>query len=254
MMNLNEVSKQLENMGYETKVASIIKNGIEMPCISVKQTDNVSVCLYEKNIKGKTLDEIIEMCKRNLTFNPTEITPEFVLNNVMIGVQANGTENLIKRKTNFDGIEKYLYVNVTDELSFKLKENDFKELDRNDLWKKAEDNTYNSAMIMTIEDFMDGNKGELISNAVSANPYFTVVKNETCFRGAGIITIKRVVDKLKSLMNAKEMFVIPSSIHECIVMRKEDGMDINDIKEMVLSVNANEVSDEDKLIDNAYII
>ena len=254
MMNLNEVSKQLKEMGYKTKVSSVIKNGIEMPCISVKQTDNVSVCLYEKNIKGKTLDEIIEMCNQSLSFNPNEITPEFVLNNVMIGVQANGTENLIKRKTNFDGIEKYLYVNITDELSFKLKENDFKELDRNDLWKKAEDNTYNSAIIMTIEDFMNGNKGEPISNVVSVDPYFTVVKNENCFRGAGIITIKRVVDKLKSLMNAKEMFVIPSSIHEVIVMRKEDEMDINDIREMVLSVNASEVSDEDKLIDNAYII
>ncbi len=55
-------------------------------------------------------------------------------------------------------------------------------------------------------------------------------------------------------MDAKELIVIPSSIHEVIVMEKLDGMDIDDIKEMVLSVNANEVSVEDKLIDNAYVI
>lgn len=252
MMNFEEIKMELVKKGFDARINTAVKNGNVIPCITVKQTEKLYVNLYESTVKDKTIDEIIELCKRQPDFNPDDITPEFVYENVMVGVQAKGTENLIKRETEFDGIEKYLYVKISDENSFKLKEEC--SLNRAKLWKKAEENTYKSAEIGTIENILYGKDRVSLDTATDTDPNFTFVTTQNGFRGASIITIKKAVDKLKEIMGAKKLIVIPSSIHEVIVMNKLDGIDLDDIKEMVLSVNANEVSAEDKLIDNAYVI
>lgn len=255
MMNFEEIKMELTKKGFDARINTAVKNGNVIPCITVKQTEKLYVNLYASTVKDKTIDEIVELCKRQPDFNPDDITPKFIYENVMVGVQAKGTENLIKRETEFDGIEKYLYVKISDENSFKLKEEStFGSLNRAKLWEKAEENTYKSAEIGTIESILSGKDRVSLDTATDTDPNFTFVTTKNGFRGASIITIKKAVDKLKEIMGAKELIVIPSSIHEVIVMNKLDGIDIDDIKEMVLSVNANEVSAEDKLIDNAYVI
>ena len=257
MMNLETVAKELESKGFETRLDSVTKNGIEIPCVSVKQTENLWANIYENSIDGMTIDEIVEMVSKKPDFDVNVINAEFILANVRIGVQAKGTETLIKRSLNkFDGIEKYLYCVIGDFASFKLKPSHLAlcGLEKSEVWKVAEENTYNATVLNSLIGLQLGLKGTPLDETYDTDPMFTIVTNKEGTKGAGIIAVNKAIKKLKSLLGTKEMLVIPSSIHEVIVMAKFDGMDIEDIKKLVFEINANEVRETDKLIDNAYVI
>ena len=60
---------------------------------------------------------------------------------------------------------------------------------------------------------------------------------------------KRVIEKYGSLDNA---IILPSSIHEAIIVPKDISPDLNHLKRMVFSVNRTELKAEDILSDNVY--
>ena len=62
-------------------------------------------------------------------------------------------------------------------------------------------------------------------------------------------------DKIKEFADICEcsLYILPSSIHELILIREDfAGICVQELKQMVQSVNATEVSDEDFLSDNLY--
>ena len=62
-------------------------------------------------------------------------------------------------------------------------------------------------------------------------------------------------DKIKEFADICEcsLYILPSSIHELILIREDfAGICVEELKQMVQSVNATEVSDEDFLSDNLY--
>ena len=48
------------------------------------------------------------------------------------------------------------------------------------------------------------------------------------------------------------LVILPSSIHECIVLRESQALDMDSLKDMVETVNATEVSPDERLSDNVY--
>lgn len=61
--------------------------------------------------------------------------------------------------------------------------------------------------------------------------------------------LKKITEDLDS-----DIYIIPSSIHELIILRKEDFLElkIEDLKAIILNVNESAVSDEDFLSNNLY--
>ena len=51
----------------------------------------------------------------------------------------------------------------------------------------------------------------------------------------------------------RDLFVLPSSIHEVIIVPKTDFITKDELKTMVCEVNASEVDECDRLSDNVYI-
>lgn len=49
------------------------------------------------------------------------------------------------------------------------------------------------------------------------------------------------------------LFIIPSSIHECIILRENPGVDAADIREMIYEINRTQVASEEVLSDNLYV-
>ena len=49
-----------------------------------------------------------------------------------------------------------------------------------------------------------------------------------------------------------DFFILPSSIHELLVVPKQDGMELSDLEAMVKEVNATQVAPEEKLSDHVY--
>lgn len=77
-----------------------------------------------------------------------------------------------------------------------------------------------------------------------------VVTSEDMLFGASVLCTK-YLDNLKEKMG-EEFYVIPSSLHEVILVKKDNNLDVDEIKNMVMTVNATEVRPEDKLTDTVY--
>lgn len=98
----------------------------------------------------------------------------------------------------------------------------------------------------------DGMPEELIEIMVpEMDERIYVVSNRDLFNGASsIIAAQRELNR----RFPQGYFVLPSSKHEVIVVPRQDGLNIDEFKEMVMEINGTQVDDKDKLSDNAYEI
>ncbi len=79
-----------------------------------------------------------------------------------------------------------------------------------------------------------------------------VVTNEKMLYGCYVGFDKNVLADLSE--NCNNLAILPSSIHECIVVPYEKlGISLEELKDMPMSVNATEVAPEEVLSDNVYV-
>ena len=85
----------------------------------------------------------------------------------------------------------------------------------------------------------------------SDNGSMYVLSNESKVFGAATIlyseVLKEYADKIGS-----DLFILPSSIHEVIIIPKEEGMEWEKLQEMVVEVNSTQVEDVEVLSDSVY--
>ena len=70
-------------------------------------------------------------------------------------------------------------------------------------------------------------------------------------RGAGVIAYPNFMEDAAEKMGG-DFFVIPSSIHEVLLVRDNGEMTSKDLENMVKEVNATQVEPEDQLTDHVY--
>lgn len=69
--------------------------------------------------------------------------------------------------------------------------------------------------------------------------------------GAGVIAYQDFMDQAAEKIGG-DFYVLPSSIHEVLLVRDDGNADFHDLEAMVQEVNATQVSPEEKLTDNVY--
>ena len=79
-----------------------------------------------------------------------------------------------------------------------------------------------------------------------------LVSNKFGINGAGAILYTDEMRKLSERFDT-DMIILPSSVHEVLLRRYDKSMDMEELKEMVRSINATEVPEKDVLSDNIYI-
>jgi hypothetical protein len=72
------------------------------------------------------------------------------------------------------------------------------------------------------------------------------LNGSSCMLYPGLL--KRFADKLQS-----DLFILPSSVHEVIILPATDGHSHEELDEMVREVNRTQLSREDVLSDHAYV-
>ena len=199
---------------------------------------------------GEALQEIgdIMECLKNR---------EFILSNLRIGLQAESEEWIVKKDTDYDGIESYLYVfcgekegeirtakvayHMLTEVGIAVKE----------AWKRAEKNTFSDICVEHIMKLLLGISEE------EANLFGTpmyVVTNKRAYRGASVILHDETLKKFRDKLQAEKIVIFPSSIHECIVIPYDESISIEQMSDMVRTINATDVEEEDVLSNKAYIV
>lgn len=78
-----------------------------------------------------------------------------------------------------------------------------------------------------------------------------VATNDIRLRGAGVIAYPDFMEQATEKLGGS-FFILPSSVHEVILVSDSIEMRASELKEMVTQINDSEVSPEERLTDNVY--
>lgn len=123
-----------------------------------------------------------------------------------------------------------------------------------DLARLAEENTPRlyplsvSTMEDVIQEFIDCPEN---AKDTPAMPMY-VMSNRTRVNGAITIRYKNALKNLAMVLNS-DIVILPSSVHETILLPLRDKDNFQDFKDMVYSVNRSQLSKEEFLSDNVYL-
>ena len=278
-MERKDIIAKLQEMGFNAEEARSLKNEVVFEGIAIRtEGSNIALIIYTDPIieaamaAGKTVEEaaekVVEIYKENkdINFNIDEMLSRGgILETIKIGLQKVSAEDIVKRDTPFPGIEQYLFIGDDMEgggnyaIRVKPELLESREIEISEAWEAAERNTFAETRIhgMTnvLMELMHGDIPEELKDAfVAQEEAMYVVTNEKRYRGASAILNTAAIKDFAEIHGFKKLAVIPSSIHEVIIVPVDDEAGKADLDEMITEVNATEVMPEEVLGSEAFFI
>lgn len=274
-MNRTEVVKKLNNRGFNAQERDVVKNGVVLKGIMVQPEENAGVCISpiiymdtveELENRGLEEDEIISYLiklyedSKKFEFNVDTLNDgNFVLKNIFVGLQKTSSENIVKKETEFDEIESYMYINLikngqdsaTTKVTAELLEN--AGISEDEAWIAAKENTYADTIIVSLLKVMCLNVNMSYFEEMEDMPIY-ILTNKSKIKGASAILNRNVLKELADKYCTDKIIAMPSSIHEFLVIPYKEQYDIDKLSEMVKEVNLIEVNPIEQLADKAYLI
>lgn len=263
---------------YHFVATDVVKNGdVHLQAICVRDESPISPNIYTDPIIeqcGDNIDEAVDIVSNIIEQN---MSPEldisrltdkdYVLEHIKIGVQKASDEDLVKLAvTDFDDMEQYLYYsdsNASDSsFSIKLRPSLASQigLDLAEAWAIARSHTFDSctikSMAAVMKEMMCGSFDDEFDEDIfdTAPMQMFIISNKEQLKGAASILNHELLENFAREHDAKHLIVIPSSIHECILLPVDDDYDIDTFTAMVQDVNATQVKPEDVLTNHAYVL
>ena len=78
-----------------------------------------------------------------------------------------------------------------------------------------------------------------------------ILTNSERHNGASVLLYPEVMEKI-SFQADSDFYILPSSVHEVLLMKKSDFLNPNELQKMVRQINSTEVLPEDVLSNNVY--
>lgn len=269
-MNREILIQELRERGYRANKRDVTKNGVLCEAVEIGEQKNVSAVIYTEEMfrvaeeKQIGIDEIAERVidiYKNSGCNLIDVGQltdrEYLLSHMYIGLQRQGTENLIKRPVEqMDGVESYLYARVWDrsgeEAMLKMKPAILRisGIEEEEAWRLAEEHSYAESMIMSLRELIAG--GE--SLAVLDDIPMYILTNKGTMYGASAILNKELLKEFGIKHHVDKILVLPSSIQEVLIIPYDESLDLEYYSELVRKVNQNEVDPIQQLADQAYLM
>lgn len=258
----NAINEGLENdrKEYRVKFDKVLKDGRTYDVFRLKNESRIEPIYYIRNdlTEGFIYGDLVK--ELDLAYNTIPEMPsfskEFILKNIHKGVAPMNRGDEFEKANVYCFamydllVYYYIDLGVTNTGSSIIKltnglmkqyEIEFEELDY------AADNQ--EANIEDMTDFfkmMNLDIYELPENA----PKMLIISNKERCRGAGEIMSVITRRKIYHMLGDKPYYILPSSIHEVIVVPSSIG-DVNDLKTMVKEVNKT-LNEEDILSNKVY--
>lgn len=224
MIRREDIITELVNRGYNVEEHTSIKNGVKLDGIHFMNDSGISSVVYTDEIIENSESLYEAVVKVLNAYNNADIMDfdkeklfdvEFIMENLYIGLQKTGIEDIVKSETDFEGIEKYLYVRINENTSFKLTYGLLEKLkvSESDVWKVAENNTFSKTTIVSMAEKISELMGQEVED-LEGVPAQYIVTNTMNFRGASAILDMIALKELAQKLNAYKFIVLPSSIHE----------------------------------------
>lgn len=267
------IINELNNRGYKAEAHNTIKNGVELEGIRIMTASNIAPVIYTDSIirsaeeENKSLDDvvaaIINIYESHNTINIDVnrlFERDFILNSIYIGLQKTSTEDIEKKDCDLDGIEEYLYIRGESDsdgrYSIKATEAilECANISEVEAWEQAEANTNAETKIQNMAEIMAEFMGDEYAEEMSDENFMFVISNKSRFRGASGILNKKVLENFGAKYHTNKIVVIPSSIHEMIIVPYTEKVSLDEFSEMVGEVNNTQVDPTERLTDKAYIV
>lgn len=269
MKRIDIINRLLEK-GYEAEERDYMKNGVLYEGIIIRDENPVVPVIYTEKLFenaerfGKSIDDVtMEVIRiyeqhKNTDINVNRImNKDFMLSHLYIGIQKESDEDLIKRKSELEGLELYLYIRedqecfsikVTDRLLSKVG------IKKSDAWEKAEENTKSETVVDTLSNVMARMCNIPSEDHIDELMPIYVISNQIGTKGASCVINKEALHKIGKKHESSKLIILPASIHEMLVVPSSYGLDINDLSATVFQVNKEEVQPEERLTDRAYVV
>lgn len=268
---LEELSVSLGEGYFIEYIGKIKKNGIEKEAVSifVNKNDECKLVAYldevQEAINNGNLQNFTDYLKEILIGQKCDIEKELHLsiNNPFIILRNRERENL----------KDYIYKEFNDLvviLCLELKPNYFTRLtciaaeylklseeDINKLFEKAIEVASEDAVLYNMEDvivnmkFQKDIKNELNPCDIKQGGFLTVLTNRKKQEGAVVLYTKKYLKELADKFQSN-LFILPSSVHECLILCDNGSIKVAELKSMVEQINVEYVSEEDFLSNNVY--
>lgn len=259
---IENVIKTLTDLGYETKTDKVSKNGTERDGLLIKKQDELWAVFYIELLEKMEEKEIAAYIVKELKSQSFDLDinllndREYLVEHMYIGLQRETDNSLISRKSPFEGIIEYLYVLYEGNCAINLPKQIFEEITedkytKEDVWDIALRHTCEDAVIRDVQEMLYEDLGIPAESTEITSP-MCVVTDKSRIRGAAAILNKEMIKNYAEQFGLEEIYVIPSSVHEVIVVpntRTQEEMD-----KMVRDANNEVVSDDIKLGDKAFLV
>ena len=273
-MTREMIITELANRGYKAEAQNSIKNGVELEGIRILTDSNIAPIIYtEKMIENaenenKSLDEVVSAIisiyesKKSFKFDVNMLFDrDFILNSIYVGLQKVSTEDIEKKLCeDFEGIESYLYIRgeADREGSYSIKVSkailDRANISELEAWEQAQTNTEAETSLESMAKVMCKMMNMEYSEDMDEMTPFFIISNKSKVKGASAILNKKVLAEFGERYHTNKIVVLPSSVHEMLLVPYTEEIDLDTFSDMVGQVNSSEVDPTEQLVDRAFII
>lgn len=268
---INSIVQALEEKGYLAEAGNFFVHGKKKQGIRIKkENSNISMTIYPKHSLEKQgtnindiLNDIVRLYEENSRMEFLESAlkrEEYIAQHIYLGIQKESEEKIVKKMPlGLEGLEVYMYIRaIEDSFVMKIQKEHLAEagISAEQAWHMAENNTFKETEIYNLGEIIKEHFGISCSENLYVPIPMYVVTNKVHTRGAAGILDRDKLRKLAILYHTKTIIVLPSSIHEMIIIPVENGetTDLKAYEKMVREINECELLEEDILIDRAYIM
>ena len=274
-MKREDLVNELVARGYNAELTENVKNGVICKGIVIRQEDsNIAPLFYTGALIAEAeaynysiaqaTDMLLEMYEKHVVdnFNLKSIfNKSYVLEHIFIGLQKASDEDIIKRNSEFEGIEDYLFLSGKNEqfgdFSIRITKNYLDNLliSEEEAWSKALENTCRYSTMRSVLQILRESWNLPFEFPFDEDtvPLY-VLSNATQIKGAGAIYNKELLKEFKELFGVEKAIMFPSSVHEVLIAPYNDDTDIEEYSSIVTEVNGKEVHEIEQLTNRAYII
>lgn len=266
------IIQKLQEKGYNVEAHDVLKNGVICSGIIFHNHTNVAPVIYTDSLleqaerQNETLEDVVEevintyISSQDVTFDTNIIhDKDTFLNNLYIALQKDSEEDIVKRPSGLEGIESYLYLRMKEDdtkYTTKVSNNllDSANVTEEEAWTCAEENTNAETIIESLAKKMAKLMGMEYSEAMEGETPFFVLSNQSEVKGASAILNKKVLAEFGKKHHVEKIVVLPSSIHEVLILPYEEDIELHEFSTMVREVNATQVNPTERLTDKAYVL
>ena len=213
-------------------------------CENIEETSEKIASLYEAN---KDNEEI----QKYANISELICDEEFVKTHVFPCLRKKGTSD--EQSITFDFLDMDLFFRLflDDYVSVEIKE--WCEFDSEDLkeWAIANVTDEHYSIRSMYDTLVEMSNGLAPIPDEEKFPKMFIISRKAKAEGAGFLTSTAFLNSIAEMLD-NDFYILPSSIHECIVLPYSKDIEVDELNTMIREVNVTQVEEHEVLSDHAY--